>query len=181
MSQPETKVFRRVEGRKLTADEWSAMIEDQDKGERSWGLLNAYLCEWCKEMFVSIDRDRGVTPFMMPCPNPIHGRPPSTTPDPSLSDRKAKRQIQDRTRYDGTFIRTDVPRMPDGRPLTARSCMYRLPKFITEAQAEYEFYRPSFEAYSAIPIGPVSDHLSNGGLSFRKIGTVIDELTGLEK
>lgn len=179
MSDPNGKAFgKRVQGRKLTADEWQAMIATEAARQDATKRLNAYVCDLCKDFFITIDRDPGVTPFMMPCGNPAHGRPPD--PDPSLSARKLKRLVPG-PRLDGTFTRTDIIRMPDGRPCTARSLCYRVPGFITEEKAEYEFYRPTFEAYSEIPIGPVSDHLSNGGLSFRKIGTVIDELTGLEK
>jgi hypothetical protein len=96
MSQPNGKDFlKRVEGRKLTADEWSAMIATESARQDANKRVNAYVCDLCKDFFVSIDRDPGVTPFMMPCGNPVHGRPPD--PDPSLSTRKLKRLVRGST------------------------------------------------------------------------------------
>lgn len=44
-----------------------AKLELVDSGPTFQGKKNIYVCEKCKGHLVTVDRDRGVTPFMLDC------------------------------------------------------------------------------------------------------------------
>lgn len=139
------------------------------------GRINAYICDLCKDVVVAVVRDPGRTPFRLPCANPKHG--PEPEPADGLSDRKLKRLAN---ANDGSFIRTDLRRMPDGRPITLRSVGFRVPDFFKAENATVELYRPTFDEFEAMPPGSMRFHISAGGLWFRAIGeTAGDGLDGL--
>jgi len=102
--------------------------------------MNLYLCEHgCHN--VTVDVDKGVTPFMIPCN--FTGRP-----DRPLNPLKAK----------------------DGRCVgVARSSMY--PKEIDAKypypKPTHEWYRPELLEYSKLS-DPEKDHVKNGGLLLRE-------------
>lgn len=165
---------------KLTADQYAAMAERSAFRAIdptltgvlnrltyiSPGVLNAFVCDLCREIVVAIVRDAGVAPFRLPCSNPIHG--PEPEPVGRLSPRKLKRLAKMR---DGTFTRKDLKRMPDGRPITLRSVNYAVANLFKESDAKVELYRPTFAEYDALPAGrAVTNHITNGGLWFREIG-----------
>lgn len=53
----------------VTEFEYQDMIARCTAAPRSYGFLNAYFCQdGCKAITVTIDRDQGVTPFMIACP-----------------------------------------------------------------------------------------------------------------
>ncbi len=140
------------------------------------GLLNAFVCDLCREITVAIVRDAGVAPFRLPCSNPKHGPEPATPPD--LSPRKCRRLV---ALTDGTFLtRPDLKRMPDGRPITLRSVNYAVAGLFKESDAKIELYRPTFDEYAALPNGQTANHVSNGGLWFRDVGAAAgDQLAAL--
>jgi hypothetical protein len=134
--------------------------------------INAYICDVCQAIQVSIDRDNGVTPMFIPCYNPDHGRGLiDLAALGDLSDRKRAR-LTPETRVAIAKANRDrkAVRMPTGEPVTARSVGYRTGGLFKAENATIEFYRPTWEQYSAMPAGPIRDHVTRGGLLFRKIG-----------
>lgn len=137
-------------------------LDSANYGEK--GSVNVYVCDLCGNFVVGVVRAAGIAPQMLPCPNEIHG--PEPAPESSLSDRKQKRQIPIR---DGTHKRTDLKRMPDGRPVILRSTQFNVPDFITADQATVELYRPDFAEYDRLPPGSIARHIERRGLWFRAI------------
>lgn len=162
---------------KLTEDEFDEMIAREfERANRplspKWqpGRINAYVCDLCETIAVTVDRDPGTTPFMIPCDNPVHRFKPAENLSARILARLSAAAKKERD------VRV---RMPDGRPVTMRSVMYRVPQGLTEKMATIEFYRPTFAEYSTLPDGPVSEHIARGGLSFRKIGEPEGEINNL--
>lgn len=58
------------------------------------------------------------------------------------------------------------------------SAFYRPPAWIREANASFEWFRPSYEVYLTIKHQPTADFIAEGGLLFRKIGS--DRVDGHE-
>lgn len=121
--------------------------------------LNVYVCDICKGFLVTIDRDPGATPFMMPCYKDKH-EPPAADLSPRILAR-----LSDSARKAAAVL----VRMPDGRGVTARSVAYRVPAWFEEKHATVEFYRPTFAEYLAMADGPLADEVSRGNLLFREI------------
>lgn len=102
--------------------------------------LNLYMCEHgCHN--ITVDVDKGVTPFMMPCL--FTGRP----------DRPA-----------------DPKKMRNGKCIgTAKSSMY--PKSIDDEIPmpipTHEWYRPDLAEYLELKSNAEKDHVDNGGLLLR--------------
>lgn len=137
--------------------------------------VNAYVCDLCGSMLVTIDRTAGVTPFMMACENDACKRTPEQRKADAAADEKASRLIAvagRRTANGGKPKPNVIAWMPDNSPVSARSCMYRTPFHVT--QATVEFYRPEYSVYASMKPGPLRDHVTNGGLLFRHIGTTSD-------
>lgn len=158
--------------RKLNRSEYDAMVRNSQfaarpVNERNFGRagsLNVYVCDLCGNFCVAVLRDPGTAPQMLPCPNEIHL--PPAEPE-GVSDRIAKRQVDTR---DGSWTRTDIKRMPSGRPITLRSAQFRVPDFINADQATIELYRPDFAEYDRLPPGSIARHIEGRGLWFRELG-----------
>lgn len=103
--------------------------------------MNIYICEHgCHN--ITVDVDKGVTPFMIPCE--FRGRP----------DRPA-----------------NPKKMKNGKCIgIARSCMYpqELGEGIPYPKPEFEWYRPDLKEFNALS-NPEKDHVKQGGLLMRKI------------
>lgn len=125
--------------------------------------VNAYVCDSCNQILITVDRTAGTTPFLMACENPRHrtADQPKTTGIPVAGIKRnggpPLKPIPDGTPY-----------MPDGSPICARSCMYKTP--FNVGQATVEFYRPPYSVYVQMKPGNLRDHVTNGGLLFRHIG-----------
>lgn len=123
----------------MTNDEYEKLNE-AEKQERSYGMLNCYICPR-KHFTFTIDRDHGVTPFMIRCEH---------RESLALNSKKSLRSIQCSE--------------------AAESSFYRVPKEY-EWLVTHEFYRPTFEYFkSRISRPEMINHIEHGGLCFRKIG-----------
>lgn len=157
----------RITGRILTPAEWREM-KRRCRSFRRKAIgrqrVNVYVCDQCGDLLITVDRDDGATPFLMPCENDKH-----------------KSEYFDRRQLLTAAARRHTLRMPNGSPIASRSTMYRVPEFFTPAMATIEFYRPSYRIYSQMKPGPLRDSVTNGQLLFRPInaGNGYD-LTNLE-
>jgi hypothetical protein len=156
----------RVVGRILTPAEWRDMKRRlrSQRRESGRGSVNVYVCDICYDLLIAVDRDAGVTPFLMPCPNALH-----------KSEFFSRRRL-----VETAAARRDTLRMPDGSPISARSVCYRVPEFITPDKATVEFYRPAYRVYMQMTPGAVRDAISNGQLIFRSIDGNGFDLKNLE-
>jgi hypothetical protein len=135
--------------------------------------VNAYVCDSCNQILITVDRTAGTTPFLMACENPKHREPPPEPPGPVFyGSGKPARPMADQIRRNGGQPLKPLPAgtvfMPDGSPVCSRSCMYRTPFKVS--QATVEFYRPPYSVYVQMKPGPLRDHVTRGGLLFRHIG-----------
>ena len=116
-------------------------LDKSEEYERQYGMLNCYVCPKHHYTFV-IDRDHGVTPFMIRCEH---------------RERIAGASIM----LKGSSLQCRA---------TAESRCYRVPEEYS-SKATHEFYRPSFEYFEKHVLDPrMREHVEGGGLCFRKIG-----------
>lgn len=145
----------------LSPAEFAFMVIQQTAARADKETVNAYVCDICGQITVSVDRDPGLVPFMLPCDNPEHLDDEFLTvglrsKNPTILDRAKHRE----------FIE-QFPTMPDGRPVSARSCEYNTP--FTPAAATVEMFRPSYSEYRKIDNARIREHIERGGLWFRPI------------
>ncbi len=109
--------------------------------------LNAYTCQKCKATVITIDKDNGVTPFIIPCLTEIESMS-SLVEYPKNRHRKCNGDMY--------------------------SHFYTVPPFVTPL---FEWFKPDIEAlnkcYSPLKVKlynkDMRDHIKNGGLDLRKI------------
>ena len=53
----------------FTPEMYAQVAAEAETNKGEWGAINGYVCENCPHKMVTIDREAGVTPFMMPCEN----------------------------------------------------------------------------------------------------------------
>lgn len=154
----------------ITEIEYLKLAETYAAADRP--TINAYVCDLCGRILVTVDRDAGVTPFLMACENDECKR----TPEQRAADQKAAAKygrLLPTAAGNGSKPKPNVAAwMPDNSPVSARSCMYRTPFNVSNATVE--FYRPEYSVYVRMKPGPLRDHVTNGGLLFRHIGTTSD-------
>lgn len=130
-----------------TEKEYLEMIAQHDAAPRTWGRINCYRCPDGHKTYV-IDRDNGVTPFILGCRHPAARK----------SNRLASAAI--RYNFDG----------PNVCGLAAESAFYCVPSEY-EALATFEFFRPSYQYLRDRFTDPrVIEHIEDGGLCLRRIG-----------
>lgn len=123
----------------LSEEKYNSVKTQYESTERTWGMVNVYTCKNGHRTW-TIDRDNGVTPFMIQCEQNI-----------SLTKASLK----------GPQIRCKA---------VATSAMYRVHSGYESFATHEFYRPSYAYIVDQISSPPMLEHIANGGLCFRKIG-----------